>query len=257
MFAAQNAVFKELLREQRKCYDGALSAVMNEILIALGESEVGAAGIRLDSLESRMDVLEATAVEQSNQPPAPGPAPEEAESAKLPEVKMPSWKNPFGKKEEEEEKEEEPVEEKKSGLFGGGLFGSKDNEEEPEEKRGGFFGGLGKSRTPSPAVAASVTFSKYKRDKDRRRQEREQRYQEDYYFYRKQREQEKGHHRGHAEHEHGHAEHGQRGSSKSSRRRKTSDREKAPPDRKSSPQRSGKYEVRNLDAMRQSSREKM
>ena len=42
MFAAQNAVFKELLREQRKCYDGALSAVMNEILIALGESEVGA-----------------------------------------------------------------------------------------------------------------------------------------------------------------------------------------------------------------------
>jgi len=41
MFAAQNAVFKELLREQRKCYDGALSAVMNEILIALGESEVG------------------------------------------------------------------------------------------------------------------------------------------------------------------------------------------------------------------------
>lgn len=40
MFAAQNAVFKELLREQRKCYDGALSAVMNEILIALGESEV-------------------------------------------------------------------------------------------------------------------------------------------------------------------------------------------------------------------------
>ena len=40
MFAAQNAVFKELLREQRKCYDGALSAVMNEILVALGESEV-------------------------------------------------------------------------------------------------------------------------------------------------------------------------------------------------------------------------
>ena len=97
MFSAQNAVFKELLREQRKCYDGALSAVMNEILIALGESEVspcsgfskkmkgksrkkvekierkeefvlsifnleylqvGGAGVRLDSLEGRVEQME-------------------------------------------------------------------------------------------------------------------------------------------------------------------------------------------------------
>ena len=94
MFAAQNAVFKELLREQRKCYDGALSAVMNEILIALGESEVGAAGVRLDSLEERVESLEKKALTESVQvvktiPAGPADTAAADPTKKLP--KMPSF----------------------------------------------------------------------------------------------------------------------------------------------------------------------
>ena len=40
MFSAQSATFKDLLREQRRTYDNALMTVMNELLVALEESEV-------------------------------------------------------------------------------------------------------------------------------------------------------------------------------------------------------------------------
>ena len=40
MFHAQSSTFKDLLREQRRCYDNALMNVMNELLAALEESEV-------------------------------------------------------------------------------------------------------------------------------------------------------------------------------------------------------------------------
>ena len=40
MFGAQSSTFKDLLREQRRAYDGALMNVMNELLAALQDSEV-------------------------------------------------------------------------------------------------------------------------------------------------------------------------------------------------------------------------
>jgi len=49
--------------------------------------QVGAAGVRLDSLESRVDVIEEKAVADSSKLTAGPSMPE----AKLPEVKLPSW----------------------------------------------------------------------------------------------------------------------------------------------------------------------
>ena len=40
MLSAQSIAFKDLLREQRRTYDNALMTVMNELLVALEESEV-------------------------------------------------------------------------------------------------------------------------------------------------------------------------------------------------------------------------
>jgi len=58
MFHAQSSTFKDLLREQRRCYDNALMNVMNELLAALEESEAGINGDRLNSLEERVALLE-------------------------------------------------------------------------------------------------------------------------------------------------------------------------------------------------------
>lgn len=58
MFSAQSATFKDLLREQRRTYDNALMTVMNELLVALEESEAGINGDRLNTLEERVAHLE-------------------------------------------------------------------------------------------------------------------------------------------------------------------------------------------------------
>lgn len=146
MFHAQSSTFKDLLREQRRCYDNALMNVMNELLAALEESEAGINGDRLNSLEERVALLEL-----------------EIENLKaMQEAMQKPDKGFFSISRKGKEGDDETGSQSGSvfGIFGGGKPdkpASPPVEPVPEEESKGFFssvfGGKKESHTPPPPAA--------------------------------------------------------------------------------------------------------
>lgn len=144
MFHAQSSTFKDLLREQRRCYDNALMNVMNELLAALEESEAGINGDRLNSLEERVALLEL-----------------EIENLKaMQEAMQKPDKGFFSNIRKTKEVDDDTGSQSGSvfGIFGGGKPAPPPVEPVPEEESKGFFSTVfgGKKEAPTPPPPATA-----------------------------------------------------------------------------------------------------